>query len=221
MYKKDKRYIVGAVLTAASLLILAVTFVLMGMGSDKAVVWFYFSLPALVIGSFIMQAVKRMYEKADMDGTKPMPYFYYFKTAVRKMRKKGIADTVKKGVTALLSAAVLVTLLLYGYFSYSMKAIKREPVYVVNQTRYDEYYAMWKIALSGENTEVAHFFFEAMDRYHDLNADSNKRIGEYKEKRKTTAVVGCAVLAADVIFVAVCGIVTHCRRKADEKDRDK
>ena len=57
MYKKDKRYIVGAVLTAASLLILAVTFVLMGMGSDKAVVWFYFSLPALVIGSFIMQAV--------------------------------------------------------------------------------------------------------------------------------------------------------------------
>ena len=39
MYKKDKRYIVGAVLTAASLLILAVTFVLMGMGSDKAVVW--------------------------------------------------------------------------------------------------------------------------------------------------------------------------------------
>ena len=53
MYKKDKRYIVGAVLTAASLLILAVTFVLMGMGSDKAVVWFYFSLPALVIGSFI------------------------------------------------------------------------------------------------------------------------------------------------------------------------
>ncbi len=116
MYKKDKRYIVGAVLTAASLLILAVTFVLMGMGSDKAVVWFYFSLPALVIGSFIMQAVKRMYEKADMDGTKPMPYFYYFKTAVRKMRKKGIADTVKKGVTALLSTAVLVTLLLYGYF---------------------------------------------------------------------------------------------------------
>lgn len=137
------------------------------------------------------------------------------------MRKKGIADTVKKGVTALLSAAVLVTLLLYGYFSYSMKAIKREPVYVLNQTRYDEYYAMWKIALSDENTEVAHFFFEAMDRYHDLNADSNKRIGEYKEKRKTTAVVGCAVLAADVIFVAVCGIVTHCRRKADEKDRDK
>lgn len=221
MYKKDKRYIVGAVLTAASLLILAVTFVLMGMGSDRAVVWFYFSLPALVIGSFIMQAVKRMYEKADMDGTKPMPYFYYLKTAVRKMQKKGIADTVKKGVTALLSAAVLVTLLLYGYFSYSMKAIKREPVYVVNQTRYDEYYAMWKIALSDENTEVAHFFFEAMDRYHDLNADSNKRIGEYKEKRKTTAVVGCAVLAADVIFVAVCGIVTHFRRKADEKDRDK
>lgn len=202
MYRKDKRYIAGAVITAASVVIISVTFIMMGIGSNKAIVWFYFSLPALVIGLFVMQSTKRMYERADIDGTSPLPYFYYFKVLTAKVKKCGVLNTAVRVLICTVTVAVAVCAAVIGYYSYNISALRHQPQYVYNETRYNEYYNMWKQALSDGDEEQAHSIFETMEQYHSDNAGSDKRINEYKENRNGATVFGIIAVTADTVLVA-------------------
>lgn len=218
MYKKDKRYIVGAVITAASVVIISVTFIMMGFGSNKAIVWFYFSLPALVIGSFSMQSTRRMYEKADIDGTGPLPYFYYLRVLLNKIKRADAVRIVARVIIVTVTAAVAVCAAIIGYYSYNVSALRHHPQYVYNETRYNEYYNMWKQALSGGDGEQAHSIFETMEQYHGDNADSDKRINEYKEKRKNVTVFGIITATVDIMLAAGYGI---CLKAAKGKRKRK
>ncbi len=66
-YKKDAKYILGVVIAILSVLLMAVTFVLMGFGSDPAILWFFVGSFGLVLSNFIIVSVKGKYERAFED----------------------------------------------------------------------------------------------------------------------------------------------------------
>lgn len=68
-YKRNIWYRIGLILTVVSASVMIVTFVMMGMGFDGSIIWFFAACPVLVIGLLTAQSIKRKYEFAcDTDG---------------------------------------------------------------------------------------------------------------------------------------------------------
>ncbi len=98
-YKKDIMYILGVGLAAVSVLLMVVTFVLMGFGSDPSIIWFFIGSIGLVVSNFILVSVKRKYETVFEDEPSALDIAKdNFETAKEKIFKKGILGAVLLGV---------------------------------------------------------------------------------------------------------------------------
>ena len=94
-YKKDIKYIIGAILAAISVLDMVVTLIMMYFGSDPAIIWFFAGGVGLVIANFIIVSVKRRYELFTGDE----PSFideakYNLENAKEKLLKRGVLGVV-------------------------------------------------------------------------------------------------------------------------------
>ena len=70
-YKKNIFYIIGSAMTALSALDLVVTFAMMGMGFDSAIIWFFIGCVTLVIGILMAQSAKRKCEEGYYEFKRP------------------------------------------------------------------------------------------------------------------------------------------------------
>ncbi len=65
-YKHDLSYRIGILLAAISVIDMVITFILMGLGSDSAIIWFMLGGVVLVISNFIIISAKRRYEQVEV-----------------------------------------------------------------------------------------------------------------------------------------------------------
>ena len=102
-YKKNIFYIIGSFIVALSVLDLVATFVMMGMGFDSAIVWFFIGSVTLVIGLFISQTAKRKCEEGYYDYKRPSRFAIFKETLGNVFR-----IVFKRGVLGALSLLVLI-----------------------------------------------------------------------------------------------------------------
>ncbi len=70
-YKNNIFYIIGSGIVALSVIDLVVTFAMMGMGFDNAIIWFFIGCVTLVIGLFMSQTAKRRCEEGYYEFKRP------------------------------------------------------------------------------------------------------------------------------------------------------
>ena len=218
-YKKNFWYILGIVLTFASVLIMSVTMVLMFFGSNIAIIWFFAACPVLVFGVLTSQAVKRRYEEAVACDREPVPMFWHIRYTVLLLREfiasRGLLRVIFTALTCLSVIATLVLGGFCGYYAHERASIKNDSKYIENQIKYEEYYTLWLKAHNEGDKDAAHRFFEIMEAYNSDNAEGRKQIKTYTESLKEFGVWTALSGAVAVFFGTVLTTyMIHKKRRA-------
>lgn len=162
-YKNDLWYKTGICLIAASATVMSVTFVLMGFGVDGAIIWFFAACPFLVAGFWMIQSIRRKYEKAEITGRKREPMFAFFLDIYNKIytavSEKGAAKTVLTAVLSLGLAAVLVCGWLSIYYRYCNNGILKDPKYKELCNKYEICEVEWNYLYNSGYEDAAHDYY--------------------------------------------------------------
>ena len=206
-YKQNIWYKIGLILTIVSLIDMSITFVMMGLGNDGAIIWFFAACPTLVTGCLFMQTIRHRYEQSIIRGTEPVPMFNSVRVTYSWLKnqsaKQGIFKTLYLSVLSLLTLATIILAVICGGYAYSRNGLYHAPDYVLNESIYEEYKGQWQTARKNGDLDSAKRYYAIMEKYHNENALYRKHANEYSDKLQSTAKWCGAILCID----AVLGIV--------------
>ena len=182
-YKSDKWYIAGNIMTAISVVVFAVTMIMMYYGDDSAIIWCFGAMPLLAVGILLSQSVKRRYEEADAVNGDPLPMFwrirYAFHNLVLLVRTCDMWRNILTAVTGVFILAAVVLGGLCAYWGIAKSAVKNDPQYQNYSSHYNISYQEWSDARKNGDVAAQSKHFAEMQAARDAMYKYDQRIKNY------------------------------------------
>ena len=217
-YKKDVKYIIGVALSAISIVVMVVTFVLMYFGSDASIIWFFVGGFGLVIANFILVAVKRQYEFF----TDEEPSFwdvakYNLETTKENFFKRGVAGAIFTSVLIIsfIVTVVFGTITLNTYYN---KSGAINAGYTYNLQEAERYKGLMEEQLEKGNLKFAAECEKNMEKCIEESEWYLKYYEQMSEKleRQIPQLITVASINGVVFIAYVAFILSTRKRKAEE-----
>ena len=204
-YKKNIFYIIGSAMTALSALDLVVTFAMMGMGFDSAIIWFFIGCVTLVIGILMAQSAKRKCEEGYYEFKRPSKLAILkeaFSAFFSFLFKRGFVGAV----TLVLLVGSIVVTAIFG-FKCAATSFKRGGAlnagYNHNISEAERYKILMEEELENGNQLRADNFKASMEKAL-LDSQEYLRVGEKLTVQLENQLVNLYyALAADAALVAL------------------
>ena len=206
-YRKDFWYILGLAFVLLTVVIMAVSMIFMYYGSAAAILWFFGSSPALVIGVFLMRGTARRYDEPDAETGEPLPAFWQLRYAFHNLKVLVITrDKWRSFLTVLTVLLLISTVILSGicvYSKFASNAVTKDPIYNQNIDNYEMNRLEWEKARDNGDAEAQQKYFFAMQESEELNYKYRKRIATYNQRVKD--LLPWTVVSATVTIM--CGVI--------------
>ena len=201
-YRKSFWFITGTALALISVVVMCVCMILMYVGNNRAILWFFIFSVVFTFGLLTAQTVKRRYEEAKSLNLEPLPMFWRIRYVFLLLRefiaKRGLWRFIFIALTCISLIVTLTFAVISGHFYLERDDIERNIEYLQNQEKYEEYEALWyESRYITKDDEAAEKYWEIAQSYHDKNADGRAQISVYTEK-----------MNENLIRTGISGIVT-------------
>ncbi len=217
-YKHDLRYRIGISLAVISVIDMIVTFALMGLGSDPAIIWFMLGGVVLVISNFIIISAKRRYEQVEESNVTRIEIAKEsLANAKNRLFKRGVLGVV---LLFLLMACFIATAVM-GIATLKTAYEKSGAInagYHFNLREAERYEGLMEEELQKGNEKLAEEFSKNRDKCISESEWYLQYYGELSEKLdvQLSRLVVMAAINAVVLAVYIAFVLAHKKTQAEE-----